>query len=144
MCKRNYLTEKEKRAIKTMVDWIEYEKKHKENINRAEELIEIQETILYIIFAQQCYINNLKKGGRRNMNMVDDTKLLIDEETQNKIDKEILELVHNYVKDNYVGSIIGADYIDIDENDEDIILDAINLVKQILEVYADNNEVEVE
>lgn len=144
MCKRNYLTEKEKRAIKTMVDWIEYEKKHKENINRAEELIEIQETILYIIFAQQCYINNLKKGGRRNMNMADDTRLLIDEETQNKIDKEILELVHNYVKDNYVGSIIGADYIDIDENDEDIILDAINLVKQILEVYADNNEVEVE
>lgn len=144
MCKRNYLTEKEKRAIKTMVDWIEYEKKHKENINRAEELIEIQETILYIIFAQQCYINNLKKGGRRNMNMVDDTKLLIDEETQNKIDKEILELVHNYVKDNYVGSIIGADYIDIDENDEDIILNAINLVKQILEVYANNNEVGVE
>lgn len=144
MCKRNYLTEKEKRAIKTMVDWIEYEKKHKENINRAEELIEIQETILYIIFAQQCYINNLKKGGRRNMNMVDDTRLLIDEEVQNKIDKEILELVHNYIKDNYVGSIIGADYIDIDENDEDIILDAINLVKQILEVYADNNEVEVE
>lgn len=144
MCKRNYLTEKEKRAIKTMVDWIEYEKKHKENINRAEELIEVQETILYIISAQQCYINNLKKGGRRNMNMADDTRLLIDEETQNKIDKEILELVHNYVKDNYVGSIIGADYIDIDENDEDIILDAINLVKQILEVYADNNEVEVE
>ena len=144
MCKRNYLTEKEKRAIKTMVDWIEYEKKHKENINRAEELIEIQETILYIISAQQCYINNLKKGGRRNMNMADDTRLLIDEETQNKIDKEILELVHNYIKDNYVGSIIGADYIDIDENDEDIILDAINLVKQILEVYADNNEVEVE
>lgn len=144
MCKRNYLTEKEKRAIKTMVDWIEYEKKHKENINRAEELIEIQETILYIIFAQQCYINNLKKGGRRNMNMVDDTRLLIDEEAQNKIDKEILELVHNYVKDNYVGSIIGADYIDIDENDEDIILDAINLVKQILEVYANNNEVGVE
>lgn len=144
MCKRNYLTEKEKRAIKTMVDWIEYEKKHKENINRAEELIEIQETILYIISAQQCYINNLKKGGRRNMNMADDTRLLIDEGIQNKIDKEILELVHNYVKDNYVGSIIGADYIDIDENDEDIILDAINLVKQILEVYADNNEVEVE
>ena len=78
------------------------------------------------------------------MNMADDTKLLIDEEIQNKIDKEILELVHNYVKDNYVGSIIGADYIDIDENDEDIILDAINLVKQILEVYANNNEVEVE
>lgn len=144
MCKRNYLTEKEKRAIKTMVDWIEYEKKHKENINRAEELIEIQETILYIISAQQCYINNLKKGGRRNMNMADDTRLLIDEETQNKIDKEILELVHNYVKDNYVGSIIGADYIDIDENDEDIILDAINLVKQILEVYANNNEMGVE
>lgn len=33
-------------AIKTMKHWIEYEKNNKEKINRADELINIQETIL--------------------------------------------------------------------------------------------------
>lgn len=33
-------------AIKTMKHWIEYEKANKEKINRADELINIQETIL--------------------------------------------------------------------------------------------------
>ena len=33
-------------AIKTMEHWIEYEKNNKEKINRADELINIQETIL--------------------------------------------------------------------------------------------------
>ena len=33
-------------AIKVMEHWIEYEKNNKEKINRADELINIQETIL--------------------------------------------------------------------------------------------------
>ena len=39
----------EKEAIEIMNHWIEYEKQNKDKINRAEELIEIQETILDII-----------------------------------------------------------------------------------------------
>ena len=35
-----------KEAVKTMEHWIEYEKNNKEKINRADELINIQETIL--------------------------------------------------------------------------------------------------
>lgn len=35
-----------KEAIKTMEHWIEYEKNNKEKINKADELINIQETIL--------------------------------------------------------------------------------------------------
>ena len=34
-------------AIATMEHWIEYEKANKDKINKADELIEIQETILY-------------------------------------------------------------------------------------------------
>lgn len=33
-------------AVKTMEHWIEYEKNNKEKINKADELINIQETIL--------------------------------------------------------------------------------------------------
>lgn len=33
-------------AITEMKKWVEYEKAHKDKINRADELIEIQETIL--------------------------------------------------------------------------------------------------
>lgn len=35
-----------KEAVKTMEHWIEYEKNNKEKINKADELINIQETIL--------------------------------------------------------------------------------------------------
>lgn len=41
-----------KEAIYTMGHWIEYEKKHKDKIKNADELIEIQETILEHIKAQ--------------------------------------------------------------------------------------------
>lgn len=34
------------KALKTMEHWIEYEKANKNKINKSEELIEIQETIL--------------------------------------------------------------------------------------------------
>lgn len=33
-------------AIETMQHWIDYEKKNKDKINKADELIEVQETIL--------------------------------------------------------------------------------------------------
>lgn len=36
-----------KDAVATMEHWIEYEKANKDKINKAQELIEIQETILY-------------------------------------------------------------------------------------------------
>lgn len=36
----------EAKAIEIMKDWIKYEKGHKEKINKADELIEVQETIV--------------------------------------------------------------------------------------------------
>lgn len=47
------MTDKEKEAIKTMQHWIEYEKANKEKINKADELIEIQETVLSLVQTQQ-------------------------------------------------------------------------------------------
>ena len=47
------MTDKEKEAIETMQHWIEYEKANKEKINKADELIEIQETVLNLIQTQQ-------------------------------------------------------------------------------------------
>lgn len=47
------MTEEEIQAIETMKHWIEYEKENKNQINKAEELIQIQETILNLINKQQ-------------------------------------------------------------------------------------------
>ena len=43
------MTEAEKQAIETMKHWIEYEKANKDKINKADELIKMQETILNLI-----------------------------------------------------------------------------------------------
>ena len=55
------MTGKEKDAIETMQHWIDYEKANKEKINKADELIEIQETVLNLIQTQQEEIEKLKK-----------------------------------------------------------------------------------
>lgn len=44
-------------AIKEMQHWIDYEKQNKDKINRADELIQIQETILQHVNKHLRYIN---------------------------------------------------------------------------------------
>lgn len=51
---------KEKKALETFKHWIEYEKNNKEKINKADELINMQECILGIIKKQQKEIEELK------------------------------------------------------------------------------------
>ena len=48
-------------AIATMEHWIEYEKANKDKINKADELIEIQETILFAYKAKTKENEELKK-----------------------------------------------------------------------------------
>ena len=43
------MTTEQKEAIETMQHWIEYEKQNKSKINKADELIEIQETVLNLV-----------------------------------------------------------------------------------------------
>ena len=54
-----------KEAIKTMEHWIEYEKNNKEKINKADELINIQETILNLI-------EKLQKENETKEKIIDD------------------------------------------------------------------------
>lgn len=43
------MTNEQREAIETMQHWIEYEKEHKNEINKADELIYIQDTVLSLI-----------------------------------------------------------------------------------------------
>lgn len=52
------MTTEQKEAIETMQHWIEYEKQNKDKINKADELIEIQETVLNLIKEQDNKIND--------------------------------------------------------------------------------------
>ena len=104
-------------AIKTMEHWIEYEKNNKEKINKADELINIQETILsdYKRVLKEneqlrTEVNSLKKENELAKEEYDrDTHILqnqldlanadrIDLAQQNKeLRKENKELKENYV-----------------------------------------------
>lgn len=55
------MTEKEEMAIETFKHWIEYEKANKEKINKADELIEIQETVLKALEQKDKEISELKE-----------------------------------------------------------------------------------
>ena len=61
------MTKEEKEAIETMKRWIEYEKQNKDKINKANELIEIQETVLNLIQKQDKEIEHWKKGFEREL-----------------------------------------------------------------------------
>ena len=43
------MTSEQREVIETMQHWIEYEKEHKDKINKADELIHIQEIVLNLV-----------------------------------------------------------------------------------------------
>lgn len=47
------MTKEQEEAISTMQHWIDYEKRNKDKIQKADELIEIQETVLSMLKEQQ-------------------------------------------------------------------------------------------
>ena len=47
------MRDEQREAIETMQHWIEYEKEHKNEINKADKLIYIQDTVLFLIKEQQ-------------------------------------------------------------------------------------------
>lgn len=54
------MTKEQKEAIETMQHWIEYAKQNKDKINKVDELIGIQETVLNLIKEQEKEIDCLK------------------------------------------------------------------------------------
>lgn len=75
------------KALKTMEHWIEYEKANKNKINKSEELIEIQETIL----------SDYKRALKIN-----EVLLKENEELKEKIREHTLLISPYYVKENYI------------------------------------------
>ena len=55
------MTTEQKEAVETMQHWIEYAKQNKDKINKVDELIGIQETVLNLIQEQEKEIEKYKK-----------------------------------------------------------------------------------
>lgn len=70
-------------AIKVMEHWIEYEKNNKEKINRADELINIQETILSaykrVLKENEIYKKNSEIMSKENLSTAEQLKVEIKE-----------------------------------------------------------------
>lgn len=62
------MNEEEKKAIETMQHWIEYEKENKDKINKADELIEIQETVLNLLEKKDKEIQFQKEINKTEQN----------------------------------------------------------------------------
>lgn len=106
-------------AIKTMKHWIEYEKNNKEKINRADELINIQETILsdYKRALKENEIlkkekeqaweewNNLEQGSyetEQKLKQQIKESQRENEELKERIREHTLLISPYYVKENYI------------------------------------------
>lgn len=55
------MTKEQKEAIETMQHWIEYAKQNKDKINKANELIGIQETVLNLLQEQEAELKRKEK-----------------------------------------------------------------------------------
>ena len=95
------MTKEEKEAIETMKRWIEYEKQNKDKINKANELIEIQETVLNLIQKQDKEIEHWKKGFERELenNRKNTCELLKQDLIIREKDKQI-DLSAEFIKNN--------------------------------------------
>lgn len=62
------MTTEQKEAIETMQHWIEYAKQNKDKINKVDELIGIQETVLNLIQEKDKEIEKYKKLYQKALN----------------------------------------------------------------------------
>ena len=68
------MTKEQKEAIETMQHWIEYAKQNKDKINKVDELIGIQETVLNLIQEQE---KEIEASRQITTEMNNDVKKLI-------------------------------------------------------------------
>ena len=83
------MTDREIHALVTMRNWINYEKENKDRINKAEELIDIQETILKLIEKQQGKIDMLQSTLAESV-----TRTVCADIKQSEKHKEDLEMLY--------------------------------------------------
>ena len=59
------MTKEQEEAIKTMKHWIDFEKQNKDKINKADELIKIQETVLNMLKEKDAEIEKKDNAVRK-------------------------------------------------------------------------------
>lgn len=81
------MTEEELKAIEIFKHWIEYEKVNKDKINKADELIQVQETLLNLIEKQQKELEKLRiKNGKEFVRGMETNEKLWQAKIENKIE----------------------------------------------------------
>lgn len=81
------MNEEELKAIETFKHWIEYEKVNKDKINKADELIQVQEILLNLIEKQEKEIENLRiKNGKEFVRGMETNEKLWQAKINNKIE----------------------------------------------------------
>lgn len=112
------MTKEQEEAISTMKHWIDYEKENKDKINKADELIEIQETVLSMLQEQQ--EENKKKDKIIDEQLKENVKLQTELNTENnrcmilanndKFKEQMIDLMAEWIsercfyKDDYSNS----------------------------------------
>lgn len=112
------MTKEQEEAISTMKHWIDYEKENKDKINKADELIEIQETVLSMLQEQQ--EENKKKDKIIDEQLKENVKLQTELNTENnrcmilanndKFKEQMIDLITEWIsercfyKDDYSNS----------------------------------------
>ena len=120
---------KEQEAIEIMRHWIDYEKQNKDKINKADELIDIQETVLNMLKEKEAEIEKYKKLLADNLarNLNDSIK------AKEKADTDLDDLNKGW-------------QLELEKKDKiiDLILDKLNQgrnvfenseIKEIVEIY---------
>ena len=88
------MTTEQKEAVETMQHWIEYAKQNKDKINKVDELIGIQETVLSLIQEQEIEIEASRQITTEMNNDV--KKLIIECKKKNKIIDLMARAVKQY------------------------------------------------
>lgn len=91
------MTNEQREAIETMQHWIEYEKEHKDEINKADELIQIQEAILSVIKEQVNQIDLMAEYWNAGLAMCENCDKIVKNFDENKCKNCIKQYFTNKV-----------------------------------------------
>ena len=117
-------------AVKTMEHWVEYEKNNKDKINKADELIYIQETILSDYKKMLKEIEELKEKYDKDTHTLQNQ---LDIANADRVEKDkIIKLMAKYIADNDTTEIFCdddkfeidafGDEVDCDEDCQECVL----------------------
>lgn len=126
------MTKKQEEAIQTMKHWIDYEKQNKDKINKADELIDIQETVLNMLKENSAEIHQKNTElAEKNAEIEKYKKLLAD---------NLTKCVNDHIKAKHKANTDLEDLnrgweLELEKKDKMIDLMAEELQKHIFVLY---------